>query len=404
VGSGERWRCKKLEGLRILYASRFPPAHCGVGEYTRMLVEAIKSISRNTKVYVVATEKSSREPYDWNGVTTVYPVMREDTCDYSGILDVLTEVGGVDILHVEHEYGIFRNSLNLLSVLSEAKRERLAVKNVVTLHTVYHPNSGRRDALLFQKMLATDIVDAIIVHSWVQEFELIAQGVPPGKIQRIPHGTLINPYISAPRTKLLKSLGISPEMVKGFILITPGFIREDKGLDVLMEALKGIDMKYTFIAAGEAKSPKVTGLLEENPNTIIIDRYLSHDEILRLIAISDAIILPYKDKPGTYSVSGILHLSMGSLRPIIGTKTPRLIELYAKAPQMTVPPQDPHALQSKIIQVYRNYELVVPYMSELYAYAARTQWPRIAQRHLKLYRQALTGEVWEAYEAIPSEW
>jgi glycosyltransferase involved in cell wall biosynthesis len=376
--------------LHVLYASRFPPAHCGVGEYTRMLVEAVKSVSKSVRVDVAATEKSGRTPYSLDGAATVYPVLREAEGDYSGILNLLAELNGVNVLHVEHEYGIFRNSLGLLSVLAEARRERLADTIVVTLHTVYHPSSGRSEALMFQKTLSSTVVDAVVVHSWLQEFELISQGVPAGKIHRIPHGTLINPYISAPRSQLLASLGLDSRQVKGMVIVTPGFIREDKGLDTLMEALETVNIDYTFIAAGEARSERIVELLEENPRAVIVNRYLSHDEILRLIAVSDLVVLPYQDKPGTYSVSGILHLSMGSLRPIIGTKTPRLVELYAKAPGMTVPPRDPKALASKILEVHSSYELVVPYMSELYAYAARTQWLRIARRHLQLYRRLLS--------------
>jgi len=358
-----------------------------------MLVSSLYSINRDLDVSVIATELSDTEPYrEPISGAPVYPVLRERSNDYTKSLDVLAEKNGADILHIEHEYGIFRDGLGLLGVIEEAKKERLTKKVVVTLHTVYHPSSGRSDALFFQKNLRTNIIDKIIVHSRLQEFELEAQGVPMDKIIRIPHGTLINPYISVPRDKLCESLGIKGERLHGIILVTPGFIRLDKGLDVLLNALAGIRFPYTFIVAGEFKNPEIRELVESNGNTIVIERYLSHEEILKLIALSDMLVLPYRDKPGTYSVSGILHLSMGSLRPIIGTRVPRLIELYTRAPRMCVTPGSAKDLERRLNWAYDNYDLAAAYMSELYAYAARTQWIRMARRHLVLYKKILARE------------
>ncbi len=359
-----------------------------------MLVSSLYSIYRGLDLLVVATELSGKKPYrERISGALVYPVLQEQSRNYAGSLDVLTEWDGADILHVEHEYGIFRDSLGLLSILEEAKREKLAKKIIVTLHTVYHPSSGRSDALLFQKSLRSSAVDGVVVHSRLQEFELEAQGVSMGKIVRIPHGTLINPYISLPRDRLGESLGIKRDRLRGIILVTPGFIRPDKGLDVILRALADVQFSYTFIVAGEFKDPQLKELVESNDDAIVIEKYLSHDEILKLIALSDILVLPYKDKPGTYSVSGILHLSMGSLRPIIGSRVPRLIELYTKAPRMCVTPGSIADLRRRLNWAYNNYDLAVAYMSELYAYAARTQWIRMAQRHLGFYKRLLRGEV-----------
>jgi len=384
-----RW-CSLGDRLRIALMSRYPPAHCGVGEYTRMLATSLSSIQRDARLFVISTELSGPEPYTDENIS-VYPVLSEQRRDYSASLDILARENGANILHIEHEYGIFRDSQGLLNIVNEAKKERLVDKVVITLHTVYHPLSRRNDALEFQASLRTPAIDMVVVHSRLQEFELEAQSVPMEKIIRIPHGTLINPYISAPRNRLRQSLGIE-EGLNGLVLVVPGFIRPDKGLDVLLQALNKVSFPYTLIVAGEFKDTRIKELIASNPSVIVIEKYLSHDEILKLIALSDVLVLPYRDKPGTYSVSGILHLSMGSLRPIIGTRVPRLIELYTRAPRMCVAPGSVEDLRRKLEWAYNNYDLAVAYMSELYAYAARTQWIRMAQRHLSLYRRLLARE------------
>lgn len=355
-----------------------------------MLLHAMSPLTKSMEVTVFATTEVFEEPYmDRAAQALIVPCYARKDPTYSGLLDALTRYGPVDILHVEHEYGIYGDGDTLLRALDEAKRERLTRAVVITMHTVYHPYSGRSGALRFQEGLP-GVVDAVIVHSRLQEFELQTQGVPAEAIYRIPHGTLINPYLGYPRGQLAKSLGLDPGVLEGLVLVTPGFIRRDKGLDVLAEALRGLGEGFTFVAAGEPRNPEVLEYivdLQEEGRVIIIDRYLSSDEILRLIALSDAIVLAYRDVPGTYSVSGILHLSMGSLKPIIGTRTPRLIELYSHAPRMTIPPGNSAELARLLRWIKQNYDYAVAYMAETYAYAARTEWHRIARRHIALYRR-----------------
>lgn len=380
--------------LKIGFVSTYPPTHCGVAEYTRMLSMSIKSVAQETVTYVFCDQGYGGERYDRAARAYVYPVFEKKSRNYSLLLDYLSSINGVDILHVQHEYGIFGDHNSILDAVLEARREGLARKIVFTMHTVYHPLSGRTSALEFQKSLSS--VDAVIVHSYVQEFELQYQGVDPSTIHRIPHGTLLNPYLGEPRYSLAEDLGIKEDCVTGFTLVLPGFLRRDKGLDILAEALDygKWPSKTTFIVAGEARDSVVREFIEkmsEKVNTVFLEKYLTKEEILKLIALADAVILPYRDKPGAYSVSGILHLSMGSLKPIIGTRVPRLIELYQFVPRLTVSTRNPPGIAKKVKWLYDNYDYAVAYMANLYGYAIRTHWLRMARRHLSLYYKILVS-------------
>ncbi len=375
--------------IRIGLVSRYPPVHCGIAEYTKFLVSALRSLNPKLEIYVFSTDEAFKDCYEDELGVEVLPCFRPSERDYSEFLSQLAEVGGVDVLHVQHEYGIFGEGKQVIEALNQAKDEKLAKRAVITMHTVDHP-SGRDFALRFQASL--NDVDAVVVHSNLQEFELQMQNVETSRLFRIPHGTLINPYLSYNKGFLSKSLGLKEDEFRGIILAIPGFIRKDKGVDVLLEALKLIeDMKFTLLLAGEPRDRDLHELVirETEYRTIVIERYLSSDEILRVVALADAIVLPYKDRRGAYAVSGILHLSMGGLKPIIGSRTPRLVELYQFAPDMTVPPNDPRELAGKIRWLVENYDYAVAYMTELYGYAARTQWMRMAYRHLRLYRSLL---------------
>jgi len=376
--------------MRIGFVSRYPPVHCGIAEYTKMLISSMLSLNLKVDVCVLATDEVHSDSYSDDLGIDVYPCYKRFEKNYSNLLNVLAEIGGVDVLHVQHEYGIFGAERRLIDALLEAKSEKLAKKAIITMHTVDHPYSERSDeTIVFQSWL--NELDAIVVHSNLQEFELQNQGLNPSEIYRIPHGTLINPYLYLTRRILSRSIGIDDNF-KGVILTVPGFLRRDKGVEVLLDALRMLkDLTFTLIIAGEPRDEDLKATVESSEfRTILIERYLSSDEILRVVALADAIILPYKDRKGAYAVSGILHLSMGGLKPVVGSRTPRLVELYQHAPKLTVPPNNPVELAKKIEWLVANYDYALAYMAEVYSYAARTQWIRVAHRHLELYRTILS--------------
>jgi len=394
--------CTRGRMLRLAYVSTYPPTHCGVAEYTRFLIRALKPLYPELEIYVLSDIGEGGSEVRLEGDVEVHPsFIQGGSDDYSRLLDSISEIGGVDILHVQHEYGIYGRDDRILKACLEAKRENLVKKVVFTLHTVYHPSSRSPETLAFQREL--NRADALIVHSYLMEFELHNQGIDPTIVRRIPHGTLLNPHLDETRKELLLSLGLREREAPGIILTTPGFLRRDKGLDLLVNAMNSLEPfreNFTLLIAGEKRvggdpeAEKMIEAIEEESrklNVIFLDRYLSDDEILRIAALSDIIILPYRDVAGKYSVSGILHLSMGSFKPIIGTRVPRLLELYQFSPRTTVTPMNPAELAKIIKWCIRNYDYVVAYMSSLYGYAIRTQWVRMARRHLSLYRELLTS-------------
>ncbi len=64
--------------LRVGFVSRYPPVHCGVGEYTGMLAGAIRSVAPRVKVTVYSTYEAGRDHYsdDVYGVERLNPRTR----------------------------------------------------------------------------------------------------------------------------------------------------------------------------------------------------------------------------------------------------------------------------------------------------------------------------------------
>jgi len=355
------------------------------------------SVNPRLKVYVLSTREAGSKPYREQPGVHVIPSYERFDASYSGLLDALTEIGGVDVLHLQHEYGIYGDTPRVAKAILEARYEGLTRSAVITLHTVYHPYGAAEKPERLELYRVLQDADAVVVHSYLQEFELYSQGLSSRLVNRIPHGTLVNPYLDVDRPRLAQDLSIDPASLQGVVLATPGFLRPDKGLDTLLEAAQSLarrGVEFTLVVAGEpqdAHGGEVLEQLREARETaewlLHIDRYLSSDELLKLAALADALVLPYRDRPGKYAVSGILHMSMGSMKPIAGTRVARLVELYQYAPRLAVSPGDPAELAQLLEWLIRNYDYAVAYMSGLYSYAVRTQWIRMARRHLQLYQR-----------------
>jgi glycosyltransferase involved in cell wall biosynthesis len=328
--------------------------------------------------------------------------------DYGKILNEVSREGQFDVIHIQHEYSIFPADAKFLDFLRELKRH--CCQLIVTLHNVRHP-LHYPGIEKFQRKLC-EIVDVVIVHSSLQEMELLHQGASQDKIVRIPHGTRIARLVS--KLDALKELNLNiPSNFK--IILVQGFLRRDKGLHIVLEAMDLLLNKYNYreavlLVAGQIQGPEankdyVTEFLNKlkriEGHFIVLNKYLTRREIDLVYSAADLIVFPYVDVSGDIGVSGAFHLALGSFKPILCARVPRLIECYELAPRLTFPPQNPEALAAKMYLVLTNYERVLSYMKPLIQYAHETNWINVAKIHLRLYAGEEPYMVDLHYEKLP---
>ncbi|WP_162200639.1 hypothetical protein [Aeropyrum camini] len=94
--------------LKIAFVSRYPPVHCGVGEYTRMLASGLRTVLPSASIRVYSTGEAGWERYydEPLGVEIIPSYMRRDP-SYEGLIKNLEDDGGADVVHLQHEYGIY---------------------------------------------------------------------------------------------------------------------------------------------------------------------------------------------------------------------------------------------------------------------------------------------------------
>lgn len=98
------------------------------------------------------------------------------------------------------------------------------------------------------------------------------------------------------KEEVLGALGITkPE---GKILLALGGTREDKGLDILLEALKNVDQSFHLIVAGKEESFKreyiESHVTQYRNNVTLFLEFISDEKMLWCLNAADIIVLPYR--------------------------------------------------------------------------------------------------------------
>ena len=112
------------------------------------------------------------------------------------------------------------------------------------------------------------------------------------------------------------------------LLLYFGYIRDYKGLDLLIEAISKLDDSHHLILAGESYSSfdKYTQLIEQfgvKDKITVINRYIPDHEVTQLFSAADVCVLSYKSA----TQSGVTAIALHFEIPLIVTNVGGLNEL-----------------------------------------------------------------------------
>jgi D-inositol-3-phosphate glycosyltransferase len=175
---------------------------------------------------------------------------------------------------------------------------------------------------------------------------------PKAKNVFIPHPIYNNFGESVSKSEAKSFLKIRDEKVILFF----GFIRDYKGLDVLLEALALIKkkIKIKLIVAGEfyedeKKYNLLINKLNLNENIILFKDFIPTKDVKYYFCASDAVILPYKSA----TQSGIVQIAVNFSKPVIATNIGGLGEVIVNNETgYIVEPENPQLLSEAIIKYY----------------------------------------------------
>ncbi len=393
--------------MHVCFLSSYYPQLCGIATYTHYLSEAICSLDADCKVTILAEEPL--EAHAHSALCVIGSFDRDG--DYAkNIISKLKKLAP-DVLHIQHEYGIFGYDQRFINLLAELRE--LQIPTVITLHTVHsrlsfftgctRPHLRRMlkkvDIENYQRKIG-ELADLVIVHqeNTIRNI-LVRQGIPSRNLLTVPHGTMLREKLSVENAK--KMLGIDTNT---FLVTAFGYFEPSKNFHVLIEAFNRLRKKIPFVKlwlGGHIRYPapetlrykhRCLKMIESNGLTedvIFANEALSENELTSLIAATDVACFVYNED--THSSSGALHLAMGQGKAVIASRISKFQELSEVSDEILV---NPHAVSELTALLKRLVldDVFSSYVKErIRAYANKTAWPVVAREHVKSYQQLLVS-------------
>jgi glycosyltransferase involved in cell wall biosynthesis len=179
------------------------------------------------------------------------------------------------------------------------------------------------------------------------------------------------------KVEACKELKISPE--KKNILFF-GFIRDYKGLDLLIEAFNKLDSSYNLIIAGECYGSfdKYTAMIENSPlkeNIHVYTDYIPDSKVPSFFGAADVCILPYKSA----TQSGITSIAYHFETPIIATDVGGLKESITDRSTGLIVPKAESNLIAAAIQDFFNNAMGASMKHDIIHLKERLSWDKFAE-------------------------
>ena len=224
-----------------------------------------------------------------------------------------------------------------------------------------------------------DRVDAIVVHSEYGRRQLVdVLGIPANKVHVIHHGAF--EYL----TELDGELPPELARTEGPVALFFGLLRPYKGIDVLLEAWRGIEDGELWVV-GMPRIPVEPLRTAAPANVSVVPRFVSDGEQASLFRRADVIVIPYKCTE-RLDFSGVLAAALAFGKPIVLSDVGGFREVAATGAGVLVPPDEPSALRTALQRVMQDPEERLGLSAAAAAAAAGPySWDTAARQTLALY-------------------
>ena len=180
------------------------------------------------------------------------------------------------------------------------------------------------------------------------------------------------------------NLGI-PQTKK--VILFFGFIRDYKGLDLLIEAMKMLPDDHTLIIAGEVYGDfkRYQNIIDKNSlgkKVHLFTRYIPDNEVPLFFSASDVCVLPYRS--GTQS--GIIGISYHFDLPVIVTDVGGLKEIVEDGRTGLVVKEPSTRLIADSIGKYFDEGLKDKFRKEIQEYKNKHSWSALAEDIISFYK------------------
>ncbi|MBI4946460.1 MAG: glycosyltransferase [Bacteroidetes bacterium] len=163
------------------------------------------------------------------------------------------------------------------------------------------------------------------------------------------------------------------------VILFFGFIRDYKGLDLLIDAMTKLNDEYALVIAGEVYgsfdkyNQQIEKLGVKNKISLHI-RYISDDEVPLFFSSADVCVLPYKSA----TQSGITSISYHFDLPLIATDTGGLKESILHNQTGLIVDSPDATLLAKAVENYFSRNLKPKFQEEIRLLKTKLSWSNLA--------------------------
>jgi len=372
---------------KIAMLGNHTPRQCGIATFTTHLSEAIAAEFPGLDCRVLAMNDAGKR-YAYPS-RVCFEIAEGDPASYRRAADFLN-VNAVDVLSVQHEYGIFGGKAggHVLALLRE-----LRMPIVTTLHTILgEPNPQQR--VVMDELLR--LSERVVVMSR-RGAELLEEvhGTPRRKIDLIPHGIPEVPFDDRSKDRL----GVEGKAV----ILTFGLLAPDKGIEYVIDAMPAVlarfpDTVYIVLGATHPHVKEHQGetyrLMLENrakklgvgSKIIFHNRFVSQEELNEFLAAADIYITPYLK--AEQITSGTLAYAVGSGKAVISTPYVYAKELLAEGRGILVPWRDAEAIAREVTGLLGDDGKRLAMRQKAADHGRGMTWPAVARSYMECFRRA----------------
>ncbi|NPV53390.1 MAG: glycosyltransferase [Firmicutes bacterium] len=379
--------------MNIIYLTTYPPRKCGIAIFAADLIEAMIARNGPESSKVIAISDVQEYLYGPEVVAEISQMRRQDYVKAA----LLVNESDADLVHVQHEYGIFGGKFGayLLDFLANVKKPV-----VVTLHTVQI--NPEREIVNVLREIARFSRVLIVMAEKARDSLAKVYGIDPKKITVIPHGV---PNMRPMRREALKS---KYDLNGRKVISTLGLINPGKGIEYAIQSLPAVvkkhpDVVYLVIGQthpvvqrqmGEAYRMslyKMITRLDLQHHVRFIDEFLTKDKLLEYLALTDIYLTPYINKEQI--TSGTLAYAVALGKAIVSTPYFYAEEMLAGNRGLLADFKDPESIAGCILDILNTPGKQRELERKTRAFGRNMSWPSVAGLHEILFQNIMAKKV-----------
>ena len=380
-----------VKNMNIAFLSTYPPRECGLATFTQDLVMQLSEIQSTSGSRIVAVSNDSLQ-YDEK---VMMELAQNERSSYAQTASQLNH-SEIELLVIEHEYGIYGGEWGeyLLDLV-----DNLQIPFVTTLHTVLPtPNDKQRHIL---NVLGQKGEKIITMAKNTVELLKNVYGIDESKIEVINHGV---PYMPM---KSRESLKAEAGLENRSIISTFGLLGAGKGLEYGVQAIAKAAKKHNEILyyilgqthpaikkeSGEDYRKSLETMVKQlgiEDNVVFINKYLTKEEIIRYLKLSDIYLTPYLSKD--QAVSGTLAYAAGYGRVIVSTPYRYAKEMLSQGRGLLAEFRDSDSIASCIEYVLEHPEEKKLMEQKTLEIGKSMTWEHVAEQYKDLFADVLQQE------------